>query len=256
MASLSGADVPQGFGGARIHAVQIGLGTFGTFIQNLAGNKSDWDSTTHRLLRSTSEASCENFNGVAVEPVRDHVLRLRPLLSSLPGVRVVQTTLGQVDQLDGEEDIYVLTAEAHAMLLENVPSCLREQFSQELVYLRTMSCVGKEHPFIREFRSRALDDYGVDIPMEPIPTDVWSYGRLADCCDFCGCELLLIDAEGHDVEILRSMIKHCREREAQNECAWPDLIVFETMGHCDRHEGSGAEGAMIRESTNGQRCLH
>mmetsp|Transcript_64665 Transcript_64665/g.169317 ORF Transcript_64665/g.169317 Transcript_64665/m.169317 type:complete len:203 (+) Transcript_64665:1656-2264(+) len=70
-----------------------------------------------------------------------------------------------------------------------------------------------------------------------------SYGRLARELNFAGCELLVIDAEGHDTRILRSVIAHCESTPS----AWPQLIQFETMGHSDKLEGPNAEWSMITE---------
>jgi len=241
---LSGTAVRHGFGGAKLHALQIGLGTFATFVQNLAGAKNDFDSMVDRLLRTTTEMRPEHFRGVAVEPVHEHILSLQPFLSQLPGVRLVQTAIGETDN---EGQIYVLTEGAHAALLAQVPQCRREELAQELIFLRNMSSVGSLHPELSQRRKSIWLDYGVDASMEPLRTDIWSYSRLAEDCDFCGCELLMVDAEGYDAEILRSMIRHCREKESESRCAWPDVIVFESMGHCDRKEGSGAEAAIVRQ---------
>ena len=56
-----------GFAGQKIHAVQIGLGTFSTIVQNLSGSKAEWDRSldwqSHRSItlgnpqRSLGEAS-------------------------------------------------------------------------------------------------------------------------------------------------------------------------------------------------------
>ena len=64
---------------------------------------------------------------------------------------------------------------------------------------------------------------------------------------FCGCEVLLVDAEGSDTKILRSMIVHCEDVERRGANAWPDVVQFETMGHCDQREGVDAEAKMITQ---------
>merc|ERR1712166_1509352 len=71
--------------------------------------------------------------------------------------------------------------------------------------------------------------------------DVRSWGKLVKTLNFVGCEVLVVDAEGCDTKILRSLIAFCRE----NPEHWPELIQFETMGHCDRQEKLGAEKALI-----------
>ena len=57
-----------------------------------------------------------------------------------------------------------------------------------------------------------------------------TFDTLAHLLNFRGCELLIVDTEGFDVEMLRSMIDHCLLR---GEEAWPYVIQFETQGLCD-----------------------
>ena len=54
-----------------------------------------------------------------------------------------------------------------------------------------------------------------------------TYGTLCQTLNFHGVELLVIDVEGHDCEILQSMIEYCKIYDG----AWPEVIQFETMGH-------------------------
>eukprot|EP00927_Polykrikos_kofoidii_P012441 TRINITY_DN15360_c0_g1_i2.p1 TRINITY_DN15360_c0_g1~~TRINITY_DN15360_c0_g1_i2.p1 ORF type:complete len:383 (-),score=56.68 TRINITY_DN15360_c0_g1_i2:68-1177(-) len=231
----------SGFGGKKLHALQIGLGTFGTFVQNLAGDWEEWDKMVHWLLESVSESRPSQFRGVAVEPVAEHVRRLQKLTTSrLPHVRLVQTAIGEHEATGTE--VQVLTRKAHDDLLRTVRPELRKDLEHDLVYLRNMSCVGGSHPFVEQWKGKAWRKYGLDIQLEPLQTDIWSYDQLAKRYDFCGCELLIIDAEGYDAEILRSLHDHCQE----NEAAWPDLIVFEAAGHCDKREGRKTEEEVIR----------
>ena len=65
--------------------------------------------------------------------------------------------------------------------------------------------------------------------------------------NFLGCELLIIDAEGCGAAILRSLMAYCRGEEHNSRNAWPYVIQFETMGHCDRLEGGNAEWNTIAE---------
>ncbi len=52
---------------------------------------------------------------------------------------------------------------------------------------------------------------------------------------------MLLDTEGFDAQILRALIEHCR-RDSE---AWPLVVQFETMGHCDKLEGWCSEWAVI-----------
>ena len=57
--------------------------------------------------------------------------------------------------------------------------------------------------------------------------------------------MLIIDAEGHDAAILRSMVAHGRAEERQGRNAWPYVVQFETMGHCDKLANKSAEWEAI-----------
>ena len=47
-----------------------------------------------------------------------------------------------------------------------------------------------------------------------------------------GCEVLIVDAEGADCAILRSMLACCQTQQ----CPWPRVIRFETWGWEDEEE--------------------
>mmetsp|Transcript_109764 Transcript_109764/g.321347 ORF Transcript_109764/g.321347 Transcript_109764/m.321347 type:complete len:368 (-) Transcript_109764:74-1177(-) len=240
------ADDGGGFSGAKINAVQIGLGTFATIIQNLVGRRDEWDPIIGWLLQAVSETDPQRFRGVAVEPVSEHVKRLRKqAANALPQLRLVQVAIGEDEAEDAE--LHVLTQAAHDQLLASVPPHERGQLAADLIYLRNMSCVDGPHPSFHQCREKALRKFGIDLSLEPFRTSVWSYGRLASSLDFCGCELLVVDAEGHDAKILRSMITHCREEEARGRCAWPDIVVFESAGLCDSKEGGESEADVIKQ---------
>ena len=232
----------QDFKGKRVNVVQIGLGTFGTFVQNLAGDECD--GCIKWLLEACSERCPESVSGVAVEPVAEHIDHLRIVARRLPNLELVQAAIGQDDVKDG---LYFLSSATHKALLGCVPLWQRKALEEDLIYVRNMSCVGSKHPAmdrLNEYFDRA---YGLTVPTEHTRINVWTYDRLSRELNFCGCEVLLIDAEGHDVQILRSMVLHCQYEEQRGRDAWPDVVQFETMGHCDCLEGIGAEANMIEQ---------
>ena len=53
----------------------------------------------------------------------------------------------------------------------------------------------------------------------------------------------MIDAEGHDVNILVSMLQHCNIVKSE----FPEVIMFESRGHCDvlQHTAVGSAEADI-----------
>ena len=238
----------EGFRGEKIQVVQIGCGTCRTFIQNLAGRKGEWDGMIHWLLKPVSEKRCRAFKGVAVEPVAEHIVRLRQKKYKgdeclLPHVSLVQVAIGEENI---KSDVHVLTRRKHDALIASVPRCRRKELKEKLLYLLNMSSVGGKHPYFDENRWQLWMTFGIDVELEWHRTEVWTYGKLAQAQQFFGCELLVIDAEGHDAAILRSMIKHCKEEEgASDRNAWPDVICFESAGHCDRKEGAATEETIV-----------
>jgi len=235
----------SGFGGKRLHAVQIGLGTFGTVVQNLAGEPHDWDPVIYWLLKTASEVRPRYFRGVSVEPVAEHIKRLRPYSDRLPHHRLVQAAIG--DEEEKRVEMSVFTEADFEAAVRQVPVDQRAAFRSDLTYLRNMSCLGEEHPNFQFCRNKALRKFGVDVHLKSQATKVWTYSRLARELDFCGCEVLMVDAEGYDAKILRSMIAHCIEQEASGRQAWPDVLVFETGGLCDHKEGATSEKQITKE---------
>jgi hypothetical protein len=110
-----------------------------------------------------------------------------------------------------------------------------------------MSSVGREHPDMQRILDCLQESYGVRFRLKEHPVEVCSWGRLAREFNFSGCELLIVDTEGYDVKILRSLIAHCQAREYYNEDAWPYVIQFETQSHSDKVEGFGAEWGIIAQ---------
>ena len=246
----------QSFGGRDVHVVQVGLGTNSTFIQNLRGNIEDWNSTIAWMLEVLSEDKPGAIRGVGVEPVLQHVGALQQGLdSALPNVALVCAALGDRD-CDGV-DVHVLTKKHHDDLLRSVPEHLRHDLQYHLEYILNMSCVSCGHPDFGVRRNWLYDRYGVWVTLERMPTKMWSWQKL--CCEFNfrGCELLIVDTEGHDAAILRSMIVHCQQQENCGVDAWPCVIQFETMSHCDKMEGEGTEWNVIRDlERHGYTMLH
>jgi len=228
------------FRGARLHFVQIGLGTNSTFIQNAAGDSWEWDKGCDWLLQAASETRRHKVRGVAVEPVSELVDKLRGPAEHLPYVELVQVAMGE-HEIWGE-DVSVLSLKERDMLLQQVPQSQRENLKHDLEYILNMSSVGAVHPWVPGLLDNIHNDYHIKVDVEKRRSDVWTWERLSKQCMFHGCEVLLIDTEGYDTQILRSLITYCMSWPD----AWPDLIQFETMGHCDRKERCSAEWDAIK----------
>merc|ERR1712217_985405 len=146
-------------------------------------------------------------------------------------------------------ELHCITQQSNDEYVESVPLQVQKNVAKDLTYLRNMGSVGGAHPFFESTRKKMWKKYKVDVndAVQKIRTEVWNYGKLAKTYGFCGTELLMIDTEGHDTKIVRSMIDHCLEQETYGRCSWPDVIAFETCGICDKTEGVGAESAAIKE---------
>ena len=99
----------------RLNVLQIGLGTFGTFFQNLAQPGEDEPFITW-LLDTCSNKSKSLF-GVGVEPVTEHVARLSPTLKELPNATLVEAAIGMRDE----------TVKIHAVTKDFMDCCLERR---------------------------------------------------------------------------------------------------------------------------------
>merc|ERR1712003_152581 len=97
-----------GFGGRHLHAVQIGLGTHGTFPECLTWMERD--PCINWLMKAISDTRCFRFRGIVVEPVAEHVDRVRPLGEYLPLMRFVQAAIS--DTAEEALEMHVATVES------------------------------------------------------------------------------------------------------------------------------------------------
>lgn len=235
---------PCGFDGRTVNVVQVGLGTNATFIQNI-GAPEEWDRSIHWMMRCVSEQRPGSITGIGVEPVEEHVQNLQrgPALKA-PGVAVVCAAIGESDTRGVE--VHALARKNHDDLLQRVQPCEREDLRRYLQYLQNMSCVGEAHPDFFHQQRFLHRQYGVWVDLDRVQTDVWTWAKLRWQLNFGGCELLIVDAEGNDAAVLRSMLAHCKERQRCGVSEWPNVIQFETMGNCDKLEGWSAEWDIIK----------
>ena len=236
-----------GFDRQGVHVVQVGLGTFATFMQNLAGRHDEWDPLIGWLLESITESRPECIRAVAVEPVAEHVRRLRQRFcdtATFRHVELLQVALGEQSGLG--EMPHVFTEEAYIETLRRIPRQQQKAAAHHLTYLRNMSCVGA-HPHFEFCRGCFLDEFGIDVnySMEAIPIEIWTYRQLVQRLKFKGAQLLIVDAEGYDTAILRSVIDYCFEQQGKGSWEWPDVICYEAQGHCDKKDGVRAEAAIL-----------
>lgn len=233
----------QDFEWKRLHVLQIGLGTCSTVVENLA-NSCNSCGTVAWLLEAASNNS-PSLLTVGVEPIPDHLAKLRPFLKSLPNTALVEAA---IVRHGSATTIHGITDDKYQRCLAMLDDADVPEFERLCTYLRNMSCVGQDHPDFKIFSSQLYADFNIKLDTEPINVKTFTFGGLARSLRFVGAEILLIDAEGYDCQILQSMIEYCAE--VGDARCWPDVIQFETLGHSDKIEQDYAERNMIRALKN------
>jgi hypothetical protein len=176
----------------------------------------------------------------------------------LPNSALVQAAIVREEKENLRTAVHAIDPDVYQECLQKVePGCL-DEFKHSAVYLQNMSCVGCDHPDLQENLCKIEKQFGVKVVVQKIEACALTYSKLATFLNFVGVEVLMIDAEGHDCEILLSMIDHCSRFDDKNEDHWPDIIQFETMGHSDKIYGDGSESKVIDKlcSTYGYTCAH
>jgi len=219
----------------KLNMLQIGLGTFSTFVQNFTCPE-EVHPTVSWLLDATSDKS-NGLLAVGVEPVPEHVSRLVPKLKHLRNSALVQAAVTRQDE--EQIEVHVITQDSYEKHAQAMRPAELQAFDDMVMFLRNMSCVGQAHPEFSRFNALLVATCGVKVEMQPIRARAISYGALVQKLGFSGVEVLLIDAEGYDCKILQSMIDHCSL--PGNQQAWPELIQFETMGHSNRMGNGSAK---------------
>ena len=220
--------------------VQIGLGTNTTFTQNLARRAMGGVDKSCGLAHDGHEQDEGERRARCVRRARGELVKALQLATQqLPSVCLVQAAIGEFDRAG--VDVLGLSLVSCEELVRQLAPSRRQGFNWELQYLQNMWTVDKAHPLMADCCAQLAEKYGVMPGLVTRHVDIWSYGKLAWDLNFVGCEVLMIDAEGHDAQILRSVIRHCR----RNPRAWPGLSQFETQGHCDTLEGHGTEWRVI-----------
>ena len=235
--------------GAVIHFVQIGLGTNSTFVQNAVGSRVEWNRGLQWLEGCMSARKQGYMTGIAIEPVFELAQAQWKAARELPWVEVVQVAMGEYCMREAKMSVFGETE-----LQEVLETCARfpdEDLARELEYFRNMSCIGDILPGFAKKQLAAERRYGAMIRVQEQSVEQWDWARLVGSCRFLTCEVLVIDTEGSDTNILRSLIRHCR----RHPNSWPYVIQFETMGHCDVKDGKDAEWNMTRALEDAQYML-
>lgn len=227
------------FGGSIVHVVQIGLGTFGTFLHQ----DEQW---VQIMLEATSWKGehAEQLRGIGVDPLEEAAGLSEQLALERGGAAVL---LSAVAQTRGEVSLFCLR---HGMRqkcrqwLQYTNEYVRSEVDAGLAYLENMSSIETPHPdFMYNADKISKYVHCTDEFMEKRQVPVYTYKDILEMHNAAGCEVLIIDAEGADCAVLRSVIDACRYQGVP----WPRAIRFETREIADYKEWGSVEEQTVQE---------
>lgn len=228
--------------GKPVHVIQIGLGTFDTFLHDDAA----WIDV---LLQATSRRAGDKLKAIGVDPVEESAGPLEQLAMEKEQ-HYVSIMLAAVGEETGTVSLFCLPHTTRLKMREElehrrVDALKRANVDWSLSFLENMSSTHRPHP---EFHYYTDDVYRLSKTnqelMERREVQLITYAGILRKPNSRGCEVLIIDAEGTDCAILRSMIHTGTTSE---DFLWPLVICFEIQGHGDVKERKSVEESTVRD---------
>lgn len=226
------------FGGQLVHLLQIGLGNFATFLQKDA----DWLDV---LAGASSLARGEALRAIGVDPVEECVGPLERMALGMEGASVV---LAAVCEEAGLGKLICLPRGARWQVQEElqekkVDHKTRAEVDSNLALMENMSCMDVLHSDFVDRMEYIQELSGLTTNLvEERSISCYTFRGLLQMHDASGCEVLIVDAEGSDLAVMRSVIDAC----SNGPYPWPRVLCFETMGHANNREHADAEEEMVR----------
>ena len=229
--------------GKPVHVIQIGLGTFDTFLHDDAA----WIDV---LLQATSRRAGDKLKAIGVDPVEESAGPLEQLAIA-EKQHSVSIMLAAVGEESGDVKLFCLPHTARLKMREELEHTMPQDYltrgrvDRNLAYLENMSSIGSPHHDMYATISETyrLSQTNQEL-MEVRDVQLVTYADIIQKHNCPGCEVLIIDAEGSDCAILRSMIHTCTTRA---DAIWPWVIRFETIGHADFKERNGVEELTVQD---------
>lgn len=232
------------FGGDVVHIMQIGLGTFGTFV------RPDEMLWMKQLLESSSwQCSTGALKAIGVDPLEESVGLHQ---ASAEGAAAFSFLLAAIGETKKNVSMFCLPRHARSHVrkrLANDALWKRVQADVELAYLENMASIGSPHRDFASCASQVASLIGADDSlMEERVVPMYTFGDVLQMHNARGCEVLAIDAEGADCAIIRSMMASCMAGNAE----WPWVIRFETHRLANFKERDGFAEEQVIESLQEQ----
>ena len=197
------------------------------------------------LLEATTVQYGESVTGVGVDPLEESAGTLEALaLRQCPEASILLAAVGEIS---GTASLFCLPKGTRLYIrkkLRNQGANLRTKVyvDRRLAYLENMSCIGVPHPDFKvnlsKLRRAVVDS---ETLLEERFVKIYTFQEVLDLHNAHGCEVLIIDAEGADCAILRSMIV----ASSSSGFVWPRVIRFETQGLADVVEHSRVEETIV-----------
>ena len=215
--------------GEKVNIIHIGLGT----------NRTVWepDGVIEWLVSSCSTSSPRDMKAVGVEPIHESIEHYKGHLDITRYSTFVEAGITRRSGL------------AKMNMLKDAKGILSEDWLINMSHIVSLN--GRDvHGKMQEFENWS---HHLSAKHEERTVQCISYHELVSKLGIKGTELLIIDAEGFDCEIIRSVADHCKHWPEH----WPDVLHVEMKGHCDKKFGHGTEFLTRRYLYRlGYRLLH
>ena len=231
---------PINFAGETVHIMQIGLGTFGTFVRP---DEKWWMAV---LLEASSwQRSNGALKAIGIDPLEESVGLHQAAVSDTATLSFLLAAIGEAS---GQVSLFCLPRIARSKMrekLQNEALWKRVEVDASLAYMENMSSIGSPHRDY-EFHVSEIASW-IDLEeslMEERIVPIYTFAGALSLHNASGCEVLAIDAEGTDCAIIRSMLECCKNGHA----SWPWVIRFETRRLGDFKEKNVCSEEQVIES--------
>jgi len=212
---------PRNYANKAVHILQVGLGTFGTFVKP---NEQTWMAL---LLKASSWKKNDNvLKAIGVDPLEESVSLQQ---AAVTGTSKCSFLLAAIDEDSEPKSLFCLPRGMRFRIFQSLQGealWKRMLVDAELEFMENMSSIGSPHRDYKQCMDRIIDCIDLKESLqEERRVEVCTFEEVLRIHNASGCEVLVIDAEGSDCAIIRSMLACCKKKHA----SWPWVICFETQ---------------------------
>ena len=197
------------------------------------------------LLEASTKRENDELMGFGIDPFEESAAAAEKLVYGLGGNHHITILWAAIGDTIGDAELLCLAPDARNRVRKEMKAMGKtteeiRNVDDNIAYLENMSCTSignAQEAFISYIReAERLSATSITLlDKRTVPALTFDYIFTAH--NIKGCEVLVIDAEGADCAILKSMIDIC----THNGIMWPWVVQFEAQGHA----GQGNEEAML-----------